>query len=290
MPDIDYNELFGIGENEQEIAEPAEETANEETAEEPVADTEAEPEDLIDEQSPEDNAKYAAARRKAEQERDLAIARARQEAKAEADRTISEAYKALNLKNPYTDTPITNKAEFDAYRTRFENEKKEKVISKSGMSSEEFTEFVNDLPEVKAIREDAERAKADYERAAAEQAKVKVAEQLTEINALDPTIKTIEDLTKMDNYDAFYGLVKRGLTFTEAFKLANYDTIQEKRATAQKQAAINAAKSKDHLTGTSSRGQGAVSVPADIKEQYRIFMPNATDAEISAHYNKSLKR
>ena len=47
-----------------------------------------------------------------------------------------------------------------------------------------------------------------------------------------------------------------------------------------------AADSKNHLIKTGTRGSGAVTVPPEIKEQYRLFNPDATDAEIQAHYSK----
>jgi len=84
--------------------------------------------------------------------------------------------------------------------------------------------------------------------------------------------------------------VKKGNNLVDAFKLANYDTLTSSTAAASRQAAINAAQSKQHLSQTTTRGAGAVSVPADVKEAYRAFNPNATDAEIQQHYNKYVKK
>ena len=39
---------------------------------------------------------------------------------------------------------------------------------------------------------------------------MKVEEQLREISALDPSIKKLEDLTKMPNYTEFYARVQQG--------------------------------------------------------------------------------
>ena len=47
------------------------------------------------------------------------------------------------------------------------------------------------------------------------------------------------------------------------------------------------ARSKDHLQATgNARGAGAVSVPKDEMAMYRLLNPNATEAQIQAHYNK----
>lgn len=317
MEDIDYGALFGIdaeGAEGTEPAEPSAETtaqgANEQEPAEPAAVEE--PEDTTTggaegaaqgtggnspegqdgeqkQQTPEQNAQFAAARRKAEAERDAAIAKAKEDAKAEAQRTIDEAFRNSGLTNPYTKKPITSKAEYDEYRARFEAEKKARILKKSGMSDEEFQQFVQGLPEVKQAKEAQAAAETAERQAREQQAKLKVEEQLKEITALDPTIQDLKDLAKMETYPKFYELVKRGNTLTDAFKLANYDALTGRAAAASRQAAINSAQGKQHLSPTTQRGAGAVSVPADIKAEYLAFNPDATDAEIQQHYNRYMK-
>lgn len=317
MEDIDYGALFGIGAEGAEGTEPAEPSAettaqgaNEQEPAEPAAVEE--PEDTTTggaegadqgtggnspegqdgeqkQQTPEQNAQFAAARRKAEAERDAAIAKAKEDAKAEAQRTIDEAFRNSGLTNPYTKKPITSKAEYDEYRARFEAEKKARILKKSGMSDEEFQQFVQGLPEVKQAKEAQAAAETAERQAREQQAKLKVEEQLKEITALDPTIQDLKDLAKMETYPKFYELVKRGNTLTDAFKLANYDALTGRAAAASRQAAINSTQGKQHLSPTTQRGAGAVSVPADIKAEYLAFNPDATDAEIQQHYNRYMK-
>ena len=317
MEDIDYGALFGIGAEGAEGTEPAEPSAettaqgaNEQEPAEPAAVEE--PEDTTTggaegaaqgtggnspegqdgeqkQQTPEQNAQFAAARRKAEAERDAAIAKAKEDAKAEAQRTIDEAFRNSGLTNPYTKKPITSKAEYEEYRARFEAEKKARILKKSGMSDEEFQQFVQGLPEVKQAKEAQAAAETAERQAREQQAKLKVEEQLKEISALDPSIQELKDLAKMETYPKFYELVKRGNSLTDAFKLANYDALTGRAAAASRQAAINSAQGKQHLSPTTQRGAGAVSVPADIKAEYLAFNPDATDAEIQQHYNRYMK-
>lgn len=317
MDDIDYGALFGIDAEAAEVTEPAEPSgdttaqgANEQEPAEPAAveeqieETNAEraedggrstggdsPEGQADgqKQTPEQNAKFAAARRKAEAERDAAIAKARQDAQAEAQRTIDEAFRSSGLTNPYTKKPITSKAEYDEYRARLEADRKARLLKKSGMSDEEFQQFVQGLPEVKQAKEAQAAAETAARQAREQQAKLKVEEQLKGISALDPSIQELKDLAKMETYPKFYELVKRGNTLTDAFKLANYDALTGRAAAASRQAAINSAQGKQHLSPTTQRGAGAVSVPADIKAEYLAFNPDATDAEIQQHYNRYMK-
>ena len=299
---IDYGAVFGIDEggNEQEVADPASETEETQGEEEQEVADPAETEETADgtgdgagegtEQSPEERKRFAAARRKAEAERDAAIEKAKQEAQAEAQRTIDEAFKNSGLTNPYTKKPITSKAEYDEYRAQFEAEKKARVLKKSGMTDAEFNEFVANLPEVREAKQAQQAAQEAAKQAQEQQARMRVDEQLKEIGAIDPSIKELKDIAKMETYPKFYELVKKGNNLVDAFKLANYDTLTSSTAAASRQAAINAAQSKQHLSQTTTRGAGAVSVPADVKEAYRAFNPNATDAEIQQHYNKYVKK
>lgn len=311
MGEIDYGALFGIdatGAEEQDVADPAADTTAQGENEQDVAapaeqNTENTPADGAAEggndsseeegeagQNAEQNAKFAAARRKAEAERDAAVEKAKAEAQAEAARVINEAFKNSGLVNPYTKQPITTKEEYDAYRQRYEAERKKAMMRKSGMSDADFDAFVQNLPEVREAREakeQAEQAKREAQQAAA---RVKVDEQLKEIGALDPSIRSMEDLAKMPTYPKFYELVKKGNTLTDAFKLANYDALTKGAAAGARQAALNAAQGKQHMGQTQTRGAGAVSVPAEVMEQYRAFNPDATEAEIRAHYAKNHRK
>lgn len=296
--DINYEELFGVPTEEQEpdtdaadeMADAVEEQEDGDPAEvpeegqdttEPDDPAQGAPEGAERKQTREDNARFAAARRKAEQQRDEAIERERQRSQQEMDAMIA----GMGLVNPYTNAPITNKAEYDAYKASHDEQQRKAVAKKAGMSDEEFGRFMAEQPEVR----DAKAAKARADEAQAQQ---RIQAEIAEIAKIDPGIKSLSDLAGMDNYPQFYAMVERGMTLSEAYKVLNFDHIRkgerDQAAAAQRQAAINAA-GKSHLTGSKSRGAGATPVPADVKAQYRVFMPDASDAEIAAHYNRSRK-
>ena len=95
----------------------------------------------------------------------------------------------------------------------------------------------------------------------------------------------------MATYPEFYHLVaQRKMSLVEAYRLANHDSIVREAEDRGKQAAFNANMGKNHLGKTATRGAGAITVPTEIAAEYRAFNPNATDAEISAHYNKYMKK
>lgn len=306
---VDYNALFGVGEtagtedageNDQPVAgadesekaeadasvEEAEETGEEDGKDESPEDTGAGKQG----QSAEENSKYAAARRKAEAERDLAVQKAREETRAEMQAELSETIKALGMVNPYTKQPIVDKAGLDEYKQRFEIERQARFAKKAGMSDDEFKAFVEDLPEVREARAKAQQAEEAQKAVRAEQAKAEIERQIGEIRELDPTINSLEDLPKMENYDRFYDLVKRGNTLTDAYRLANFEKLTSRQTERAKAAALNQVASKSHLDRTTTRGAGAVTVPADVIAEYRAFNPDATDAEIRAHWAKYSKK
>ena len=304
--EIDYGAVFDVevpetttGAEETDIAAPSEETGTttaaaqgaeeQETAAPAVEETEEseQPQAEAPEQEPKTDraAQFAAARRKAEAERDAAIARA----KEDAQRQVDEFFKNSGLMNPYTGQPITTRAEYEAYRERFEADQKAKLMEKAGITQEEFQAFVQGLPEVRAARQAKAEAEAAARQAREQEAKARVDEQLRQIQAIDPTVKELGDLAKLDTYPKLYDMVKRGYSILDAYRLANYDTLTQRAAEASRKAAINSVQSKQHLKATESRGGGAIPVPDSVLEEYRVLNPGATKEEIQKHYQSYMK-
>ena len=304
--EIDYGAVFDVevpetttGAEETEIAAPSEETGTttataqgaeeQETAAPAVEETEEseQPQAEAPEQEPKTDrdAQFAAARRKAEAERDAAIARAKEDAQKQVD----EFFKSSGLVNPYTGQPITTRAEYEAYRERFEADQKAKLMEKAGITQEEFQAFVQGLPEVRAARQAKAEAEAAARQAREQEAKARVDEQLRQIQAIDPTVKELGDLAKLDTYPKLYDMVKRGYSILDAYRLANYDTLTQRAAEASRKAAINSVQSKQHLKATESRAGGAIPVPDSVREEYRVLNPGATKEEIQKHYQSYMK-
>lgn len=303
--EINYGAVFDVevpetttGAEETEVAEPSEDDtittaaqgAEEQEAAAPAVEETEEPEQPqteAPEQEPKTDrdAQFAAARRKAEAERDAAIARAKEDAQKQVD----EFFKNSGLMNPYTGHPITTRAEYEAYRERFEADQKAKLMEKAGITQEEFQAFVQGLPEVRAARQAKAEAEAAARQAREQEAKARVDEQLRQIQAIDPTVKELGDLAKLDTYPKLYDMVKRGYSILDAYRLANYDTLTQRAAEASRKAAINSVQSKQHLKATESRGGGAIPVPDSVLEEYRVLNPGATKEEIQKHYQSYMK-
>ena len=306
--EIDYGALFGVelehGAEGQEVADPAEnqenpanagaegqevaEPAEADSQEQAVAETAAGDQDGLSSeqagQSAEENARYAAARRKAEQERDAAIERARADAKAEAQRVLDDAFRGSGLVNPYTKQPITSKADFDAYKKAFEDDQRAKLLKRSGMNEAQFDAFIQSIPEVRRARE----AETAANRARAE---MKVEAQMAEIRKLNPNIQTVRDLAGMETYPQLYAMVQRGYDLADAYRLANFAELSKREAGAARQSAINAVKSKNHLAPVAERsGTAEIVVPEATMQLYRQLNPGVKDDEIRRHYAKSHKK
>lgn len=319
MNEIDYYELYGLeqpaeGANEQEAADPAagggnddslprspaatapssegaeSESDNPGTAETGAAsNAEGETSETGDQQSAGKNAAYAAARRKAEAERDKAVAEAQAKAREQAEKAVDDFIAGAGIVNPMTGQPIRTRAEYDAYQAEYSRKQKEQVQKKTGMNDAELQNFIDGLPEVREARETKARAEEAQRQARAAEARSRAEEQVREISRLDPNIRTLEDLTRMDNYEDFYQKVGAGYSLLDAFKLVNFDRLQAAGAAAGRQQAMNAAAGKDHLGRTQARGAGATPIPQETLEMFRALNPNASDEEIRAFWAKEQK-
>lgn len=307
---IDYNAIFGLKEEGVNEAEPAEQPKTEEAegengqpaAEADVIDdgddtgvdteetedtgddtedvdhsedeTDTEnTEDKATEQSAEDNAKFAAARRKAESETQSKI----EAALAAQKRRYDEMFASAGVISPYTGKAITTVEDFETYAATYRAEQEKAIRDKSGLSEEELDAFIrNSAP----VRE----AEAAKQQLAQERAQARIKQDLDEIRKLDPSIKSFDDLQKLETAGEMEQLLKQGYSLPAAFKLANYEHLTQSKIEAARQAAASKAMSKEHLSATKKRGQGAIPVPDDVMKMYQMFGINKNEAE--KHYNR----
>ena len=289
MEQNEYYDAFGLEQPQEESQEePQEEPAQQEPqeSEEPAGEEEAgstgpepqepeqqpEPDDDQNNEGPpaqsqEDNARFAAVRRRAEQE---------------AKRRSEQLIAGLGLTNP-DGTPVTTWEQAEAYRVQHQKDLRQEMMESNGWSQEQYNTFVGSIPEVQAARAQMVQAQMD-------QARAQLDRDLVELQKMDPTVKTLEDLAAKPDQEKFEGYVRKGLSLVDAYKLTYGDELMARQGKAARQAAINDLRSKEHLVPSRSRGSGAVDVPLDIQEQYHLLMPNATDEEIQKNYNEYVKQ
>ena len=273
--DINFDEVFGI--ETEAAAEAAQDTAAEapekEAAEPATEEKESEATDATEtkpEQTPEERSRQAAGRRIREREE-----AARRE---ERDR-VSGILARLGIEDPDTGDPVDSVEKLEAY---------EQMLSDRRLASGKGT-----ADDIKRIVRDAIREET---KPSAPERDPRIDAELAEIARMDPDMAgqtpndTLAAILNSDSGDKFRGYVDKGLSFIEAYRLAAADKLDKLRSGQAAEAARVKAASKEHLSSTSSRGQGAVAVPADELAYYKLLMPDATDAEIQMHYNADRKR
>lgn len=239
-------------------------------------------------------ARAAESRRQAQQRR--AVEEAIAQERAAEEQRWKDFFATAGLKSPVDGKPITTREEYEAYQRAVEERRIRQNLQKGQLLPEDIEAIVR-----KAIAQTQDTAKAqsresEPERAAATGRTVtqeQVDAELAEIRRLDPDMVDLKTILESETGEAFRAAVSRGASFIEAFKLANFDRLQQRSSaeTARRaeQAARNKARSKDHLQTSRTSGSGAVPVPADVKEMYHYLMPGKSDAEILEHYNRSIR-
>lgn len=276
-------------ESEGKTTEEQEEQSTDNKDEAEQAEGEKEQKPTKPAQSDADNAKYAAARRKAEHERDIAIDETRRNARAEMDREIAN----LGLENPYTGKNVESLEDLKAYNESLLNDQREEIDERfrdSGLSEEDIDTLVSLHPDVRAARQ----TKKEYEAIKEEIEKKKLGElfdsELGKITELDPDIKTAEDLFTHPKADEIKEYISKGYTIEDAYRKANREELEQKNYARIKQDVLNKISGKSHLQGTVAHGKGEANVPQDVMRTFRAIMPNKSDEEIRQFYAKDLRR
>ena len=273
---MEENEVM-TGAEEQEVAEPA--TSEAET--EGVNDAEtAEPQSAEQSgQSPEQNHIYADMRRRAEAE-----AKKKFDAMtADLNRKYAETFKGYT--NPETNQPIQSAAEYLEAMAAQERMQAKSKMREAGIDPDMLDRAIANSPIVKRA-EEIERANIEL------QTKQKIDEDIQTILKLDPSVGNADDIYAQENFDEVVQYVQDhpNVRMAEAYKLVNFDRLTNVKAQASKQAAINQAKSKGHMTlaaGVTDTDK-SVDIPEDQKKQWERWFPNKSDQERRALYNKAI--
>lgn len=264
-------------------------------------------------QSPEENRRFAAARRKAEQEAALEAARqeAREAARQAAAEEVNGFLRASGLRNPYSNTPITTMEEFRQYQEQHRMAQLRKELSEGRLTPEGLNAAIDNAwsrreqqartaegaePPKEAAGPGAPSQQPEGQKPAGESggrgqsgqamaAQARIDAEVAEIGRLDPAIQTVSDLLTQPWSKEFYQYVQEGYSFLGAYHKAVSGALEQQAAAAAKQQAINQVRSKDHLKSGAPQGGGMEAVPAAELRYFRTFLPDASDSEIQKYYN-----
>ena len=268
--DLDL-QYFAEGEDtgveESEAAEPMEDETTEATETETDVETGAvEPEP----QSAEENARYAAIRRRAEEE-------ARHKYESEIG-SLNQQITAMcqGITHPVTGQPITNVRDYVDALSVQQRQANEQELQEKGVDPSIIDRMIAANPTVM-------QAQQVIEHAQQAEAKATLERDVAEIGKIDPSIKSLGDLASLPNFPQMYEFCERnpGASIVDAYKIFNFDN----RSQAARQQAINQMRGKDHLASQSTgvaQSDEYVEVPAEIMS--RMKSEGKTEKQIRELY------
>lgn len=248
-------------ETTQQVEEPAQESAAEEPAKEPEI-----PDSV-----------WAIARKRSERE-----------AQARIDRQIAQRFG--QYKNPATGKNIATLDDyFAAMDAQAEQSRQEAIDRMTANQSREQQEALRQIlandPEKRRLNA---RVQELEQKQVNEQAETAFNRDFAELQKLEPALKTVNDLEKLDGFDKIVQLVQeKGLDMVTAYKAVNFGKATQASQAAGKQAAINAAKGKNHLAAHDGQAQpGTQKVMSEsMLNLAKEAFPDKSDAEIQKLYN-----
>ena len=269
-------DLTNVSTAEVEVSETMQETAEPATVNDVVTETETTSgvEEVKEPQSAEVNSQFAAARRKAEEE------------SANKINGINNEFKRLfgNIVNPVTGKNIES---YTDYIQAVEYQRKEatnKMLQEKGIEPSVIERLINESPtmrQAQQILEENKKAEASRQLEA----------DLKVLSAIEPSIKSIDDVANHPSYDKVLGYVQNGLGLADAFKLANFDSLASKKSEAVKQAAVNQAKSKNHMettNGVAVASETLAPIPPGVLSKWRSAYPELSMEQLTKKYNDSI--
>lgn len=267
----------GVGGEVQEVAVPAEDATTEETS--ASTETEGNAEEVSNVQSKEENAKYAAARRRAEAEFN--------NYKAQMDAQFAKRYG--DYENPITHKPIKTMQDYlDAMDAQEKLQREEELQSK-GIDPKMFEDMVNRQVENNPMVLQAQQV---MQMARQNQANASLEEDLKTISSLNADIKSLDDIWALPDADQLIAMCQeKGIRLSEAYKLSHFDELLAKKSASAKQAALNTMNGTSHLNQTDSLANAdsnEVEIPTNELEQWKRAFPHATAAELRKKYNSTL--
>lgn len=246
------------GEDEGENAEPAQQPDHVQTAEE--------------------NANYASIRRKAEADAKMRFERQQ----SELDAMYAQMFSGYT--NPETGQPIRSAADYISAMAAQERQQAENKMAEAGIDKESLNRLIENNPTVL-------QAKQAIATINEQNADRMIREDFEQILALDPEIGNIDDIPSSEGYATAvqYTIDHPGIRLADAYKIVNFDRLANSKTATARQAAINAQRSKAHLSQTAgiAAQDNEAEIPSNELEQWRDWFPDKSMKELKKLYNKA---
>ena len=204
------------------------------------------------------------------------------------DRQFAQRF--AGYKNPETGAPVKSMQDYFAALDAQNKLDRQRAIEQAtaNQTAEQraaLQRLIDNDPEkaqLKAEMEELKAARVNDEAQAAFNA------DFAALQKIEPSLKTTADLAKLENFDKMVELVqKNGLDMVTAYKALNYGKAVQSGTEAGKQAAINAARGKNHLSAHGGQAQpGTQKVMSEsMLHLAKEAFPDKSDAEIQKLYN-----
>ena len=221
-------------------------------------------------QSAEENARYAAIRRRAEED-------ARRKYESELGQMNQQiAAMCRGITHPVTGQPITNMRDYVDALAIQQRQASEQELQEKGVDPSVINRMIETNPVVMQAQQVLESAKMA-------QANSALQNDLAELSKIDPSIKSLDDLAALPTFPQMLEFIAKyeGTSIIDAYKVFNYGNSTQ---TARQQA-INQMRGKDHLstqTGIAQSDDEFVEVPAEIMARYKA--EGKTEKQIRSLY------
>ena len=269
-------QFFADGESE---GEGEEETVNAEQSEVDESEGEESEENGGESEGAEEEDRdsiYAAARRRAEAEA---------KSKYEKEQRERDEYFANLCKgrvNPETNEPITNEAEYIEAMQALNRVNINNQLRDKGIDPTVIEQMLANNPTLKQ----AQRVIAESQE---REAKAQIHEDIKNILSLDKNYTSEDELVQSEEFQKAIQYCNEvpGTRLTDAYKIVNFDALRSVSVKAAKQAAINEAKGKGHLTAPNTpNGKAGAEIPENEYNRWTRMFPNKSRKELNSLYAK----
>jgi hypothetical protein len=280
-----FEELYynGYADDTEETGDDAVNTDSEEVLGGDTDQTDGSDPEIQSQQQPwknEQNARFAAERRRAEEAQRIA-----QATQAARDAVYAEQFSGRV--NPYTNQPIRNEADYKAYMQAYNAE----ILQNAGIQQEQFDQIVNADPRVLQAQQIIAQQQAMQMQSQQMMQQQKLNDSVAKIKQFDKSVRTEQDIIDNPHFQEITEMYQRGYSLEDAYYLANRAELEQKRQAATNQRVINQVAGKQHMKTTGQNGAGNdVHIPADEMAMYRAMNPGVSDEAIRRHYARITKK
>lgn len=209
------------------------------------------------------------------------LARIEAETQKRVDASIARQFEGIL--NPYTNKPILTEADLTAYRSAFAAEEQRQQLEEMGVSKEVLDSYIQSHPAMQQAQALIRQQEQEAANSFMEQEFAALKKEFADCG--------LESPQQLNETEAGRRALQMwanapGITLADAYAATHRKEISKKQSAAAKQAAMNEMNSKGHLRqtkGSNAKGD----VPEEIRREYKIYFPNATDAEIAEMYRKN---